>query len=134
MFEQDELHITVSIGVAIGPRDGATAEALIRNADGAMYRAKQSGGNGVELYKGVGPAMMGRTAQEQELRQAIDGDELVVFFQPQVSIETRALVGVEALVRWNHPERGMIEPAGFIPDAEQCGLINVLGEIVLLKA
>jgi diguanylate cyclase (GGDEF)-like protein/PAS domain S-box-containing protein len=134
MFEQDELHITVSIGVAIGPRDGATAEALIRNADGAMYRAKQSGGNGVELYRRVGPGIMGRTAQEQELRQAIDGDQFVIFFQPQVTIDTRELTGVEALVRWNHPQRGMIEPAGFITVAERSGLITVLGEIVLRKA
>ena len=134
MFEQDELHITASIGVAIGGRDGATAEALIRNADGAMYRAKQSGGNRVELYRHVGPGIMGRTAQEQELRQAIDGDEFVILFQPQVTIDSRELVGVEALVRWNHPQRGMIEPAGFITVAEHSGLITVLGEIVLRKA
>jgi len=133
-FDQDEVHITASIGVAIGPRDGATPEALIRNADGAMYRAKQSGGNRVELYRRVGPGIMGRTAQEQELRQAIDGDEFVVFFQPQVTIDSRELVGVEALVRWNHPQRGMIEPAGFITVAERSGLITILGEIVLRKA
>ncbi|HEY8133305.1 MAG TPA: EAL domain-containing protein, partial [Thermoanaerobaculia bacterium] len=134
MFEQDDVHITASIGVAIGPRDGATAEALIRNADGAMYRSKQSGGNRAELYRRVGQGTMGRTAQEQELRQAIDGDQFVVFFQPQVTIDSRELVGVEALVRWEHPQRGMIEPAGFITVAEHSGLITLLGEIVLRKA
>ncbi|HJT17813.1 MAG TPA: EAL domain-containing protein [Thermoanaerobaculia bacterium] len=134
VLDADELHISASIGVAIGPRDGDSAETLIRNADGAMYRAKQSGGNRVELYRHVGPAILGRIAQEEELRQAMDRDEFVLLIQPQVRIETRELVGVEALVRWNHPERGMIEPAGFISVAEHTGLITVLGEIVLRKA
>jgi len=134
MLDADEVHITASIGVAIGPRDGETAEALIRNADGAMYRAKQSGGNRVELYRRIAPAILGRIAQEEELRVAIDRDEFGLLFQPQVTIGTRELVGVEALVRWNHGERGMIEPAGFIPVAEHTGLISTLGEIVLRKA
>lgn len=134
VLDADELHITASIGVAIGPRDGDSADSLIRNADGAMYRAKQSGGNRVELYRHVGPAILGRIAQEEELRQAMDRDEFVLLYQPQVRIETRELVGAEALVRWNHPERGMIEPAGFISVAEHTGLITNLGEIVLRKA
>lgn len=134
VLDADELHITASIGVAIGPRDGDSAEILIRNADGAMYRAKQSGGNRVELYRHVGPAILGRVAQEEELRQAMDRDEFILLYQPQVRIDSRELVGVEALVRWNHPERGMIEPAGFISVAERTGLISVLGEIVLRKA
>ena len=134
VLDAEEVHITASIGLAIGPRDGDNADALIRNADGAMYRAKQSGGNGVELYRHVGPAIIGRVAQEEELRHAIDRDEFTVLFQPQVTIERRELVGVEALVRWNHPDRGMIEPAGFISVAEHTGVITVLGEIVLRKA
>ena len=134
VLEADELHITASIGLAIGPRDGDSAEALIRNADGAMYRAKQSGGNRVELYRRVGPAILGRIAQEEELRRAMDRDEFGLLYQPQVMIDTRDLVGVEALIRWNHAERGLIEPAGFISVAEHTGLITVLGEIVLRKA
>ncbi|PYQ61349.1 MAG: hypothetical protein DMF58_05215 [Acidobacteria bacterium] len=134
VLDSDELHVTASIGVAVGPRDGATADDLIRNADGAMYRAKQSGGNRVELYRRVGPAILGRIAQEEEMRQAIDGDEFFLLFQPQVTIHRRELVGVEALVRWKHPERGVIEPASFISAAEQTGLITTLGEIVLRKA
>jgi diguanylate cyclase (GGDEF)-like protein/PAS domain S-box-containing protein len=134
VHESDEMHITASIGLAIGPRDGATPEALMRNADSAMYRSKQSGGNSIELYRHVGPEIIGRSAQEQELRQAIDRDEFVVFFQPQVTIDTRELVGVEALVRWNHGDRGMIEPMSFIPVAEHTGLITLLGETVLRKA
>ncbi len=133
-FEADELHITASVGVSIAPRDGATAEELLRNADGAMYRAKQSGGNRVELYRRVGRGILGRTAQEEELREAMSRDEFVVLFQPQVTIDRRELVGVEALVRWNHADRGMIEPAGFISVAEHTGLISILGEIVLRKA
>ncbi len=134
VLESDELHITASIGLAIGPRDGATPESLIRNADGAMYLAKQSGGNRCELYRDVGPGIIGRTAQEAELRLAIDRDEFVMHFQPQVTIDSRELVGVEALVRWNHAERGMIEPSAFIPLTEHTGLITVLGEVVLRKA
>jgi diguanylate cyclase (GGDEF)-like protein/PAS domain S-box-containing protein len=134
MLDSDELHITASIGVAVGPRDGAAAEVLIRNADGAMYRAKQSGGNRVELYRRVGPAILGRLAQEEELRLAIDQDEFILVYQPQVTIASRELSGVEALVRWKHPERGIIEPLGFISAAEQTGMITTLGEIVLRKA
>src|SRR5256885_852364 len=132
--EADELHVTASIGLAIGPRDGDSAETLVGNADGAMYRAKQSGGNRVELYRHVGPAILGRIAQEEELRSAIERDEFSLLYQPQVTIKKRDLVGVEALIRWNHPERGLIEPAGFISVAEHTGLISVLGEIVLRKA
>ena len=134
VLEADEVHVTASIGLAIAPRDGDSADVLVRNADGAMYRAKQSGGNRVELYRHVGPTILGRMAQEEELRVAIDRDEFALLFQPQVTIDTRELVGVEALVRWNHGERGLIEPAGFIPVAEHTGLISVLGEIVLRKA
>jgi diguanylate cyclase (GGDEF)-like protein/PAS domain S-box-containing protein len=134
MLDSDEVHMTASIGVAISPRDGDTADALVRNADGAMYRAKQTGGNRVELYRHVGPAILGRMAQEEELRAAVDRDEFALLFQPQVTIDTREVVGVEALIRWNHLERGLIEPAGFIPVAEHTGLITVLGEIVLRKA
>jgi len=133
-LDADELPVTASIGVALGPRDGVTAEALIRNADGAMYRAKQSGGNAVELYRRVGPSILGRIQQGEELRQAIERDEFSLVFQPQVTIDTRELVGVEALIRWNHPERGLIEPAGFISAAEHTGVINTLGEIALRKA
>jgi diguanylate cyclase (GGDEF)-like protein/PAS domain S-box-containing protein len=134
VLEADELHVTASIGLAIGPRDGDSAEVLVRNADGAMYRAKQSGGNRVELYRRVGPAILGRIAQEEELRTAIDRDEFTLLYQPQVTIDNRDMVGVEALIRWNHPERGTIEPAGFISVAEHTGLISILGEIVLRKA
>src|SRR4029077_9124720 len=119
---------------AIGPRDGDNAEALIRNSDSAMYRAKQSGGNRVELYRRVGPAIPRRIAQKEELRLAIDRDEFTLVYQPQVTITSREFVGAEALVTWNHPDRGMIEPAGFISVAEHTGLITVLGEIVLRKA
>ncbi len=130
LVDDDELHITTSIGVAVYPADGGTPEALIRNADGAMYRVKATGGNAIELCSRAGPAV-GRLTIEEELRRAIEREEFVVWFQPQVNIDDRKLVGVEALVRWNHPERGIVPPSGFIPAAEHTGLVNALGALVL---
>ena len=134
LVEQDELHVTTSLGVAIFPRDGTTAETLMRNADGAMYSVKEAGGNGVEVCSRSGPRSVGRLALDEELREAIEGDQFVVWFQPQVTIENRQLVGVEALARWQHPERSLVDPAGFIPVAEHTGLIIALGEMILRKA
>lgn len=133
MVEDDELHITTSIGVAIYPTNGTTPEELIRNADGAMYRVKRSGGNAVEFCDRSGPTV-GRMTIEEELRRAIEREEFVLWYQPQVSIKDRHLVGVEALVRWNHPERGLIPPDGFISAAEHTGVITALGALVLRKA
>ncbi len=133
LVEDDELHITTSVGVAIYPANGTTPEELIRNADGAMYRVKRTGGNAVEFCGRSGPTV-GRMAIEEELRRAIDREEFVLWYQPQVNIEDRRLVGVEALVRWNHPERGLIPPDGFISAAEHTGLITALGALVLRKA
>lgn len=133
LVEQDELHVTTSIGVALYPGDGATPEMLMRNADGAMYRVKESGGDRAELCSRAGPRV-GRLMLEQELRAAIEGDQFVLYFQPQVTIEGRQLTGVEGLVRWQHPERALVGPASFIAAAEQTGLITALGEMVLRKA
>jgi len=130
----DELQITASTGVALYPGDGATAEQLIRHSDGAMYRVKERGGNSFELCSRSGRGGPGRLSLEQQIRTAIERDELTVYYQPQVAIATRALSGAEALVRWNHPDGTLVEPAGFIPVAEQSGLIAPLGELVLRKA
>lgn len=134
LIDDDEVHVTSSVGVAIYPHDGVDADALIRNADGAMYRAKAVGGNRIELSSHAAMPTIGRSDLEQELRAAIDRDEFVVLYQPQVSIFDRRLVGVEALVRWHHPERGVVPPSEFIGPAEQSGLIVALGEVVLRKA
>jgi diguanylate cyclase (GGDEF)-like protein/PAS domain S-box-containing protein len=134
VIDEEEIHVTASIGVAVYPSDGDTAETLIRAADGAMYRVKEAGGNGFELSGRAARAGPGRLALDEEIRTALEHDDFVIYFQPQVNIESRALSGAEAPVRWNHPERGVVEPAGFIPVAEQAGLIAALGEAVLRKA
>ncbi|MGZ7040883.1 MAG: putative bifunctional diguanylate cyclase/phosphodiesterase [Thermoanaerobaculia bacterium] len=133
--DRDEIHVTTSIGIAMYPTDGTDAEMLMSNADGAMYRSKETGGNSYQLCSRGGTRRVGRLMLEQELRAALQRDEFVVFYQPQVTLdEHRRIVGVEALVRWNHPERGIVQPMAFIPVAEHTGLISELGEQVLRKA
>lgn len=132
--EEDELHVTPSIGVAVFPQDGADGESLIRNADGAMYRVKEAGGNGIVLCSAVGKGTVGRLSLEAELRTAIARDEFVVYYQPQVALKDGELIGMEALTRWHHPSRSVIEPSGFIPIAEHTGLITALGECVLRRS
>jgi EAL domain-containing protein (putative c-di-GMP-specific phosphodiesterase class I) len=134
LIDDDELHVSSSVGIAMYPHDGVDADMLIRSADGAMYRAKAAGGNRVELCSGVAMAALGRSDLEQEIRSAIERDEFFLLYQPQVSIHDKRLVGVEALVRWQHPERGLVLPGGFISAAERSGLIAPLGEMILHKA
>jgi len=129
----EEMHITASIGVAIYPNDGVDAETLIRNADGAMYRVKERGGNRFQLSGRLVNRTLGRMSLEQELRNAVERDEFVVFYQPQVSLTTGAISGVEALVRWQTADDSLVEPSAFIPIAEHTGLIAPIGAIVLRK-
>jgi diguanylate cyclase (GGDEF)-like protein/PAS domain S-box-containing protein len=134
LVEEDEMHITMSIGVAVFPTDGTTPEELIRNADGAMYRIKESGGDGFDLCTQIGKTGLGRLSLEKEIRAGLEREEFVAYYQPQVKLSTGLLSGVEALVRWNHPNRSVVEPAGFITVAEQTGLIALMGEAVLRQA
>jgi diguanylate cyclase (GGDEF)-like protein/PAS domain S-box-containing protein len=129
----DELYLTTSIGVALYPTDSEDGEGLIRYADEAMYRVKEAGGHEVQLG-GTGRRSVGRLSLEEQLRTAIDRDEFVLHYQPQVLIESRLLNGAEALVRWQRPNGSLVAPAGFVPVCEQSGLITALGEIVLTKA
>jgi len=130
-----DLHGTASIGISLYPHDGDDGEALMRNADAAMYRAKETGRNNYQLYA---PAMNVRAAErltlENDMRAGLKRREFEVFYQPQVNIETGRIVGTEALVRWNHPSRGVLGPNEFIPLAEETGLIVHLGEWVLRNA
>lgn len=126
-----ELSMGASIGIALGaPGDGPSD--LLRNADIAMYRAKGLGGSCAVVFDAAMRASLeDRLQLEAELRRALERDELVVHYQPVVDLPTGLLVGAEALVRWSHPTRGMIEPASFVPLAEETGLIVGLGERVL---
>lgn len=134
IVDEEEVHVTASIGCALYPSDGDDADALIRNADGAMYRVKETGGNGVELCSRTARRGLGRLSLEQQIRSALDRDEFEVYFQPQVSVATGELSGAEALVRWKRPDQSVVDPAGFVTVAEQTGLITPIGDVVLRKA
>jgi diguanylate cyclase (GGDEF)-like protein/PAS domain S-box-containing protein len=130
-----ELHATASIGISMFPLDGTDGETLIRNADTALYRAKEGGRNRYQLYA---PAMnavaLKRLVLENSLRHAVDRNELLLHYQPLVSLENGDPVGVEALIRWKHPELGLVSPAEFIPMAEETGLIVPLTRWILRAA
>ncbi len=124
-----------SIGVAMYPADGNTPELLMKHADTAMYHAKATGRNNVQFYtEGMELALQERVKMVGELRQALESGQFELHYQPQFAASGGRLVGFEALLRWHHPEQGMVSPARFIPVAEQSGLILPLGEWVLDEA
>ncbi len=130
-----DLYITTSVGLSVYPDDGLDAETLIKNADTAMYQAKQTGRRN---YKFFTAAMNVRAVERQRieasLRTALEGEEFNLFYQPKVDLANGAILGVEALIRWTHPTRGQIAPDQFIPVAEDCGLIVPIGNWVLREA
>ena len=134
-IDQHDLHLTASIGIATYPADGTEAETLMKNADFAMYHAKDSGRNTYQFFKSdMNVCALERQSLEVDLRVALEHREFELHYQPKVSLETGAITAVEALIRWRHPQRGLVPPAQFIPVAEACGAIVPIGRWVLGEA
>ncbi|MCF8179683.1 MAG: EAL domain-containing protein, partial [Sulfuritalea sp.] len=130
-----EIHVTPSIGIAVYPDDGKDVETLTRNADAAMYHAKEMGRNNYQFFtEQMNAVASQRFALESNLHKALERNELLLYYQPRIAIDTRRVCGFEALLRWQHPERGMISPADFIPLAEDTNLIIPIGEWALQEA
>ena len=130
-----QVFLGVSVGVAVFPRDGADPETLLRHADLAMAQAKRSGGNAVEFFEtSMNQSAFERLILENELREAVKDDQLVVYYQPKVRMHDGSLAGAEALVRWRHPTAGLLSPGAFIQAAEECGIIGEIGDWVMRRA
>lgn len=133
--DAEQVSTSVSIGVACFPSDGAGPEMLLRNADAALSYAKSRGRGHVQLFEPrMNEDLLRRLQLEAALRRAIDRREFEVHFQPRISLSTDRVVGAEALLRWRHPEQGVLEPSAFIAVAEDCGLMQPIGEVVLRAA
>jgi diguanylate cyclase (GGDEF)-like protein/PAS domain S-box-containing protein len=134
-IDQHNLRVTASIGVTTYPEDGQETAMLIKNADLAMYQAKENGRNNYQFFeKDMNVRALERQSVEENLCFALDREELVMHYQPKISLKTGEITGVEALIRWQHPERGLIGPLQFISVAEDCGLMLPIGNWVLRES
>jgi diguanylate cyclase (GGDEF)-like protein/PAS domain S-box-containing protein len=135
LVDEDQLYITASIGIVVYPDDGTDVETLMKKADLAMYQAKDNGRDGYQFFK---PEMNARAIERQSLedslRYALERQELELHYQPKFSLVTGGIIGTEALIRWNHPQRGLVLPGQFLTVAEECGLIVPIGRWVLHEA
>jgi diguanylate cyclase (GGDEF)-like protein/PAS domain S-box-containing protein len=135
MVRNHELFMTTSIGATLYPDDGEDIQTLLRNADTAMYRAKEEQGNAFHFYSAeMSVRALERAALERALRRALDKNEFELFYQPKVDVHTGRIIGAEALIRWNHPDMGLVSPTRFIPMAEEIGLIVPIGNWVIRTA
>lgn len=130
-----DLHVSVSVGISIYPADGQDAETLLKCADTAMYHAKENGRNNFKFFEqDMNARAVERQNIESSLRNALERREFVLHYQPKIGLRSGAIVGVEALIRWQHPKRGLLQPMDFVPIAEDCGLIRPIGRWVLQEA
>lgn len=135
LIHQVELFVTASIGIGVYPLDDSSSQNLLKYSEMAMYKAKQRGGSSYEFYKAeMNTVLLRKVSMENSLRRAIERNELLLLYQPKIDLQTGRVVGSEALVRWMHPELGLLSPAQFIPLAEETGCISALGEWVLREA
>ena len=130
-----ELRVTASVGISLYPQDGEDEQTLMKNADIAMYHAKQEGKNNYQFHsEKMGTDSLERLALETGLRRALERNEFQLYYQAKISLRTSRMTGMEALLRWNHPDLGIVSPAQFIPIAEETGLIGPIGEWVIRTA
>ncbi|MCP4114128.1 MAG: EAL domain-containing protein [Desulfobacteraceae bacterium] len=134
-LDDHEISVTTSIGISLFPQDGEETDTLLKNADSAMYHAKENGRNNYQFYtEALNRKAMERFNIERDLKEALEKDQLVLYYQPQMDLNSRKIIGAEALIRWIHPEKGLIPPNKFIPIAEESGQIIEINKWVLKTA